>query len=91
MLGGRIQCVPTNCRVPNFGGGKDYDIVALVRRIQDSVEEKLGIRIHPEIYFVKMDASGGVISYFFYNQYKKPNSHSGMRFPWPISVSSIAK
>ena len=36
----------------HYGGGKGHDIVELARRIQDSVEEKFGIRISPEVYFV---------------------------------------
>ena len=36
----------------HYGGGKGHDIVELARRIQDSVEEKFGIRISPEVNFV---------------------------------------
>ena len=36
----------------HFGGGKGEDIVYLAKRIQDSVEEKFGIRISPEVNFV---------------------------------------
>ena len=34
------------------GGGKGEDIVYLAKRIQNSVEEKFGIRISPEVNFV---------------------------------------
>ena len=36
----------------HYGGGKGQDIVELARNIQDSVEEKFGIRIGPEVNFV---------------------------------------
>ena len=36
----------------HYGGGKSHDIVKLANRIQDSVEEKFGIRISPEVNFV---------------------------------------
>ena len=36
----------------HYGGGKGEDIVYLAKRIQDSVEEKFGIRIIPEVNFV---------------------------------------
>ena len=36
----------------HYGGGKGHDIVKLANRIQDSVEEKFGIRISPEVNFV---------------------------------------
>lgn len=36
----------------HYGGGKGEDIVNLAHRIQDSVEEKFGIRISPEVNFV---------------------------------------
>ena len=36
----------------HYGGGKGQDIVELARKIQDSVEEKFGIRIGPEVNFV---------------------------------------
>ena len=36
----------------HFGGGKGHNIVELAQRIQDSVEEKFGIRISPEVNFV---------------------------------------
>ena len=36
----------------HYGGGKGEDIVNLAKRIQDSVEEKFGIRISPEVNFV---------------------------------------
>ena len=36
----------------HFGGGKGSDIVALAHKIQDSVKEKFGIRISPEVNFV---------------------------------------
>ncbi len=36
----------------HFGGGKGQDIVQLSHRIQESVEEKFGIRISPEVNFV---------------------------------------
>ena len=36
----------------HYGGGKGQDIVELARKIQDSVEEKFGIRIRPEVNFV---------------------------------------
>ena len=36
----------------HYGGGKGQDIVELAHRIQDSVEEKFGIRISPEVNFV---------------------------------------
>ena len=36
----------------HFGGGKGEDIVELAQKIQDSVEEKFGIRISPEVNFV---------------------------------------
>jgi UDP-N-acetylmuramate dehydrogenase len=36
----------------HYGGGKGHDIVALAHKIQDSVEEKFGIRISPEVNFV---------------------------------------
>ena len=36
----------------HYGGGKGEDIVNLAKRIQDSVEEKFGIRISPEVSFV---------------------------------------
>ncbi len=36
----------------HLGGGKGEDIVYLARRIQDSVEEKFGIKISPEVNFV---------------------------------------
>ena len=36
----------------HYGGGKGEDIMALAQRIQDSVEEKFGIRISPEVNFV---------------------------------------
>ncbi len=35
----------------HYGGGKGEDIVFLAKRIQDSVEEKFGIRIIPEVNF----------------------------------------
>lgn len=35
----------------HYGGGKGEDIVYLAKRIQDSVEEKFGIRIIPEVNF----------------------------------------
>ena len=36
----------------HYGGGKGQDIVKLAIKIQDSVEEKFGIRISPEVNFV---------------------------------------
>ena len=36
----------------HYGGGNGQDIVELSHRIQDSVEEKFGIRISPEVNFV---------------------------------------
>lgn len=36
----------------HYGGGKGEDIVYLAKRIQNSVEEKYGIRISPEVNFV---------------------------------------
>ena len=36
----------------HYGCGKGHDIVELAHRIQDSVEEKFGIRISPEVNFV---------------------------------------
>lgn len=36
----------------HFGGGMGHDIVALAQRIQQSVEEKFGIKINPEVNFV---------------------------------------
>ena len=36
----------------HYGGGKGQDIVELAHRIQESVEEKFGIRISPEVNFV---------------------------------------
>ena len=36
----------------HYGGGKGRDIVTLAHNIQDSVEEKFGIRISPEVNFV---------------------------------------
>ena len=36
----------------HYGGGKGQDIVNLAKRIQDSVEEKFGIWISPEVNFV---------------------------------------
>ena len=36
----------------HYGGGKGQDIVQLAHRIQDSVEEKFGIRISPEVNYV---------------------------------------
>ena len=36
----------------HYGGGKGEDIVYLAKRIQDSVEEKFGIKISPEVNFV---------------------------------------
>ena len=36
----------------HYGGGKGRDIVELAHKIQDSVEEKFGIRISPEVNFV---------------------------------------
>ena len=36
----------------HYGGGKGQDIVELAHRIQDTVEEKFGIRISPEVNFV---------------------------------------
>ena len=36
----------------HYGGGKGQDIVQLANRIQESVEEKFGIRISPEVNFV---------------------------------------
>lgn len=36
----------------HYGGGKGQDIVQLAHRIQESVEEKFGIRIIPEVNFV---------------------------------------
>ena len=36
----------------HYGGGKGEDIVYLAKRIQNSVEEKFGIRISPEVNFV---------------------------------------
>jgi len=36
----------------HYGGGTGQDIVQLAQRIQDSVEEKFGIRISPEVNFV---------------------------------------
>ncbi len=36
----------------HYGGGKGQDIVELARKIQNSVEEKLGIRINPEVNMV---------------------------------------
>ncbi len=36
----------------HYGGGKGQDIVQLAHRIQESVEEKFGIRISPEVNFV---------------------------------------
>jgi UDP-N-acetylmuramate dehydrogenase len=36
----------------HYGGGKGHDIVELAHKIQDSVEEKFGIRISPEVNFV---------------------------------------
>lgn len=36
----------------HYGGGMGHDIVALAQRIQQSVEEKFGIRISPEVNFI---------------------------------------
>ena len=36
----------------HYGGGKGSDIVELAHKIQDSVEEKFGIKISPEVNFV---------------------------------------
>lgn len=36
----------------HYGGGRGEDIVYLAKRIQDSVEEKFGIKISPEVNFV---------------------------------------
>ena len=36
----------------HYGGGKGEDIVYLAKRIQDSVEEKFGVKISPEVSFV---------------------------------------
>jgi UDP-N-acetylmuramate dehydrogenase len=36
----------------HYGGGKGHDIVELAHKIQDSVEEKFGIKISPEVNFV---------------------------------------
>ena len=36
----------------HYGGGKGCDIVELAHKIQESVEEKFGIRISPEVNFV---------------------------------------
>ena len=36
----------------HYGGGKGEDIVCLAKRIQDSVEDKFGIKINPEVNFV---------------------------------------
>ena len=36
----------------HYGGGKGSDIVELAHKIQESVEEKFGIRISPEVNFV---------------------------------------
>ena len=36
----------------HYGGGKGQDIVKLARKIQDSVDEKFGIKISPEVNFV---------------------------------------
>ena len=36
----------------HYGGGKGEDIVYLAKRIQDTVEEKFGIKISPEVNFV---------------------------------------
>lgn len=36
----------------HYGGGKGQDIVELAQRIQDSIEDKFGIRISPEVNFV---------------------------------------
>jgi UDP-N-acetylmuramate dehydrogenase len=36
----------------HYGGGKGEDIVELAHKIQDSVEEKFGIKISPEVNFV---------------------------------------
>ena len=36
----------------HYGGGKGEDVVYLAKRIQDSVEEKFGIKISPEVNFV---------------------------------------
>jgi UDP-N-acetylmuramate dehydrogenase len=36
----------------HYGGGLGHDIVELAKRIQQSVEEKFGIRISPEVNFV---------------------------------------
>lgn len=36
----------------HYGGGKVEDIVYLAKRIQDSMEEKFGIKISPEVNFV---------------------------------------
>ena len=36
----------------HYGGGKGEDIVELATKIQDSVEQKVGIRISPEVNFV---------------------------------------
>lgn len=36
----------------HYGGGSGHDIVGLAQRIQQSVEEKFGIRISPEVNFV---------------------------------------
>lgn len=36
----------------HYGGGRGEDIVELARRIQNSVEEKFGIQINPEVNFV---------------------------------------
>lgn len=36
----------------HYGGGKGEDIVELARKIQDSVEEKFGIKISPEVNFI---------------------------------------
>ncbi len=36
----------------HYGSGKGHEIVELARRIQDSVEEKFGVKISPEVNFV---------------------------------------
>ena len=36
----------------HYGGGKGKDIVELAYKIQNSVEEKFGIKISPEVNFV---------------------------------------
>ena len=54
--GWRVDCVGVYDKqalvLVHYGGGTGQDIVELAHKIQDSVEEKFGIRISPEVNFV---------------------------------------